>query len=109
MDCSKITDSSRFPDVFLTLKGYTGYGKIGDKIVSPAPKDTEDQNDYQSYLLRLWRVRDDEETAWRASLKSSRSGELVGFGSLEDLFEFLQRQTGVATSETARKNNGFDP
>jgi len=108
VDCSKITTSSRFPDALLTLEGYTGYGKIGGKIVNPAPKGTEEQSDYQSYLLRLWRVSDDEEPIWRASLKSSRSGEQVGFGSLEDLFEFLQRQTGVTTSGTARKADRFD-
>lgn len=51
--------------------------------------------DYLSYLLRLWRVSDDEEPAWRASLKSSHTGQQVGFGSLDALFDFLQEQAGL--------------
>jgi hypothetical protein len=51
------------------------------------------QTDYLSYLLRLWRVGDGDELAWRAWLKSARTGQQVGFGSLEELFEFLQGQT----------------
>jgi hypothetical protein len=57
---------------------------------------TEEQCNYLSYLLRLWRVSNEQEPVWRASLKSSRSGESVSFASLEELFDFLQRQTGLA-------------
>jgi hypothetical protein len=96
MDCSRITTSSRFPDAFLTLDRYAGDGKNEGGIVNPAPEGAEEQGDYQSYLLRLWRVSDDEEPTWRASLQSSRSGEQVGFESLKELFEFLQVQTGLA-------------
>jgi len=62
-----------------------------------------DRPDYLSYLLRLWRVSGGEdhsgekETVWRASLESSYTGERIGFASLEELSEFLQRQTGVAS------------
>lgn len=55
------------------------------------PGDSE-QPDYLSYLLRLWRVSDGEAPTWRALLKSSRTGQQVGFGSLEALFEFLREQ-----------------
>jgi len=60
-----------------------------------AQKATGEQPDYLSYLLRLWRVSDDEEPAWRALLKSAHTGRQVGFGTLEELFEFLQSQTGT--------------
>jgi len=57
------------------------------------PEGSQEQRDYLSYLLRLWRESDEEKPVWRASLRSSRTGEKVGFGSLEDLFDFLQRKT----------------
>ena len=69
--------------------------------MDPAPKGGKEPGDYQSYLLRLWRVSDDEEPAWRASLQSSRSGEQVGFDSLEELFEYLRGKTGVGASVNA--------
>jgi hypothetical protein len=59
---------------------------------------SREQRDYQSYLLRLWRESDEERPVWRASLKSSRTGEKVGFGSLDELFEFLRMQTGTSPS-----------
>ena len=47
--------------------------------------------DYFSYLLRLW--REVEGTAvWRASLQDPRTGERVGFASLDDLFKYLRHQ-----------------
>ena len=47
---------------------------------------------YLSYLLRLWQTDDGEEHIWRASLQSPGSEERRGFGSLEDLYEFLNAQ-----------------
>jgi hypothetical protein len=46
-----------------------------------------------AYLLRLWQVRCEEGTAWRASLESAKGGERVGFASLGALFDFLRRRT----------------
>lgn len=77
--------------------------------MNPAPEGAKEPDDYQSYLLRLWRVGDGEEPTWRASLQSSRSGEQVGFDSLEELFEYLRRQTRLAASETARKSAALEP
>jgi hypothetical protein len=63
------------------------------------PKETRNQKDYVSYMLRMWRDRGDEgpsrseEAPWRASLQDPHSGERVGFASLEDLFGFLRRET----------------
>jgi hypothetical protein len=58
------------------------------------PQGSEERHDYLSYLLRLWREGGEGRSVWRASLKSSRTGEKVGFGSLEEMCEFLQRETG---------------
>ncbi|MGD8472627.1 MAG: hypothetical protein PVH59_00795 [Anaerolineae bacterium] len=56
---------------------------------------TREQRAYSSYLLRLWRVGAEEGATWRASLRIVHNGEQVGFGSLEDLFHFLRKETGV--------------
>jgi hypothetical protein len=62
------------------------------------PKETRNHKDYVSYMLRMWRDGGDEKAAaatgapWRASLQSPRSGEMVGFASLDDLFDFLRGQ-----------------
>jgi hypothetical protein len=60
------------------------------------PKETSEQKEYVSYMLRMWcdggdaRAGPSTEAPWRASLQSPRSGEMVGFASLDDLFDFLQ-------------------
>ena len=50
----------------------------------------ENGNDYQSYLLRIWRVREGNQIQWRITLEDIRSGKVSGYSSLEALFEFLQ-------------------
>lgn len=51
---------------------------------------------YRAYLLRLWCGEDPAElgwrASWRASLEDPRSGERIGFESLECLFAFLMEQ-----------------
>ena len=64
---------------------------------------------YLSFLLRLWRVKQNGENGWRASLENPRTGEVRGFASLDALVEFLREQVqqkgdGGNTRE-ARKNN----
>ena len=54
----------------------------------------EEQPDYRSYLLRLWRVNDGGTVVWRASLESVCTGERRSFASLDDLFDFLREQAG---------------
>lgn len=46
-------------------------------------------SDYHSYLLRLWRVKQDGD-AWRASLEDVQSGELHGFADLDALLRYLE-------------------
>jgi len=49
------------------------------------------QQDYTSYLLRLW--RDSKSVPWRVSLESITTGERRLFASVEALFIFLEAQT----------------
>jgi hypothetical protein len=49
------------------------------------------QKAYRSYLLRLW-CADTLDRCWRASLEDPRTGERIGFASLEQLFAFLMDQ-----------------
>jgi hypothetical protein len=51
---------------------------------------TAGTQDYTSYLLRLWRVRDDGER-WRAALERVEDGERLGFEDLEALFTYLRQ------------------
>ena len=48
-------------------------------------------NHYYAYLLRLWPEHTEAEGAagWRATLEDARSGERLGFASLEQLFAHL--------------------
>jgi hypothetical protein len=50
---------------------------------------------YHSYLLRLW-CEGESGGRWRASLHDPRSGERLGFASVDELFGFLRRQMGTA-------------
>jgi len=61
--------------------------------------------DYQSFLLRLYRVRGEPgaqstptETIWRASLENPRTHQRQGFADLEELFDFLRHEIGVASN-----------
>jgi hypothetical protein len=71
---------------------------------------TESRNphkpDYQAYLLRLWRVKEDDELAWRASLEQVDSGEKHGFASLEELLLYLERCIKPADGVNERRGNG---
>ena len=56
---------------------------------------SEENQRYHSFLLRLWQVRENEHTTWRASLESSHTGERWGFADLDALCTFLREQTTV--------------
>lgn len=58
---------------------------------------------YLSYLLRLWRVSDEDRPVWRASLQSAETGERVGFAGLDELFDYLRQQAGVETDQKHKK------
>jgi hypothetical protein len=60
--------------------------------------------DYAAYLLRLWRETGGRQAQWRASLQNPHTGERVGFSSLQELFAFLEEETGsgLPGSESGR-------
>jgi hypothetical protein len=47
------------------------------------------QSEYHSYLLRLWRVKEDGE-GWRASLEDVATGEQLGFIDIAALLRYLE-------------------
>jgi hypothetical protein len=61
---------------------------------------------YLSYLLRLWKVEENGESVWRASLEETHSGKKYGFANPESLFMFLSEQTrSYCTSNTAQQGS----
>jgi hypothetical protein len=55
----------------------------------------EEQYNYASYLLRLWKAKQDGQTTWRASLECTQDGQRQNFASLEVLIAFLQGWFGT--------------
>jgi hypothetical protein len=55
--------------------------------------------DYLAYLLRLW--YDEAAPSWRATLENPHNGETLGFASLQQLYNFLEEQTGKEASENS--------
>ena len=66
------------------------------------------QTSYMAYLLRLWRVKEEGKTTWRASLQSPQTRERRGFASLDALFDFLQQQTETALDSERSERLGHD-
>ena len=54
----------------------------------------ERQQDYASYLLRLWKMEEQGRAVWLASLENALTGERKNFASLAALAQFLQDQFG---------------
>jgi hypothetical protein len=48
---------------------------------------------YTSYLLRVWRVQEQGQTACRALVESIATGQRIGFDNLADLVAFLEAPT----------------
>ena len=63
-------------------------------------------------MVRLWRVSGgrstggDEKVIWRASVQEALTGERICFACLNDLFSFLQRQTGAESGEAPDDREG---
>jgi hypothetical protein len=70
-----------------------------------APAGPRRESDYFSYLLRLWWVGE-EGAGWRASLHDPHTGERVGFASVEEMFDFLQRRMGTLPGADGRQDAG---
>lgn len=58
---------------------------------------------YQSFLLRLWLVRESGQMNWRASLESPQNGAHYNFVTLDALFDFLTQQTNQFTEAEVEK------
>ena len=63
----------------------------------------EGKESYFSFLLRMWEVDGEGVPTWRASLEDPRTGERMGFASLESLFVFLWQQAGVISNQAKVK------
>jgi hypothetical protein len=63
--------------------------------------------DYHAFMLRLWPVNGEAAQSWRASLESARSGEIVYFATLNDLFDFIWERAGAEPDLEAGKH-GWD-
>jgi hypothetical protein len=50
--------------------------------------------DYRSYLLRLWRA--ERQDAWRASLQSTATAQLLHFADVEAMIAFLFAELAAA-------------
>ena len=61
--------------------------------------------DYQSYLLRLWRV-DEGENGMQASLESTHTGQRRGFADLEAMLDFLRRQMAAQSERRSDERQG---
>ena len=55
---------------------------------------------YYSYLIRIWQDDDLPKREWLASLEDPTTQQLTYFKSLEDLFAFLQKQSGLSAGKT---------
>ena len=53
-----------------------------------------DERHYRTFVLRLWREQGGHlySDVWRFSLEDARTRQRKGFGSLEELVDFLQEQ-----------------
>jgi hypothetical protein len=60
--------------------------------MSDKEEQTGQQSGYQSYLLRLWRAKEEKE-GWRASLHSAQTGRRRLFATLDALFDYVRAQT----------------
>ena len=66
----------------------------------------DENQDYRSYLLRLWRVRDDGER-WRAALENVEDGERCGFADLEALFAYLRQACAPGEAASMDRDLGI--
>jgi hypothetical protein len=66
---------------------------------------SQEQPTYLSYLLRLWSIRTDGETAWRASLESAQTDRRQAFTGLVDLFEFLRCEIGGSSDQSGASSD----
>jgi hypothetical protein len=64
---------------------------------------TKNKNNYDSYLLRIWRVGTVEKRQWRITLEETLSGRVWNFPSLEALMAHLQGLDDLGRARSERK------
>jgi hypothetical protein len=70
----------------------------------------QEQPDYASFLLRLWKSNEHGSAIWRASLESTAEGHRYNFAHVEALIAFLQKRFGALPEERrAAHNNQPNP
>lgn len=65
-----------------------------------------EQRRYISYLLRLWQIKSEGELVWRVSLENPITHKRQGFGSLEELCDFLAQEIGHGTQDKVSSLDG---
>jgi hypothetical protein len=70
-----------------------------DKLPLEKNRMPQEQPDYASYLLRLWKSSERGSAIWRASLESTAEGRRYSFAHLEALIAFLQKRFGALRAE----------
>jgi hypothetical protein len=58
-----------------------------------------------SFLLRLWQVPDEERQGCRVLLENIRTGEKLGFVSLDDLIIYLKQVMAQESNKPDRVNH----
>jgi len=48
---------------------------------------------YHSFLIRLWKIKQEDTFVWRASLENPQTGEVLGFEDLQALLKYLETLT----------------
>jgi len=64
--------------------------------------------EYQSYLLRMWRVDQGESAVWRTSLEDTRTGQWHSFADLDAAFRFLAA-TGTQMAASQEGDHPYPP
>lgn len=66
----------------------------------------EAQQNYHSFLLRVWQVQENEHAVWRLSLESSHTGKRWGFADLDALCAFLRCRISEAPGSGGKADAG---
>lgn len=61
----------------------------------------QNQRNYHSYLLRLWRSSNEESAAWHIMLENPHTGERHGFTGFPNLTAFLSETIGQRPATAA--------
>jgi len=63
---------------------------------------------YYSFLLRLWKVNQGGRVVWRATIENPHTKEIIGFETVQDFTEYLERLLEINRSEDNDGSVGND-